>query len=625
MARELLERMTKQLTHRGPDDEGFFLDGSVGLGHRRLSIVDLSPSGHQPMANEDGSVWIVFNGEIYNHPTLRRWLEGRGHRYAGHSDTETILHLYEERGDGCVAELEGEFAFAIWDRNRRKLLLARDRLGVKPLYYTEHNGSLIFASEIKAILEHAEIPRRVNEEALYHYLTFFTTPAPSTLFAGIHKLRPGHLLTWDSFNGPASRHYWQLAEAAERTSRAEPEWIETARERLGAAVDGRMMSDVPVGVFLSGGIDSSTALALMSRTSTGPVQTFSVGYRDDPAYNELQYARLMAERCGATYHQILIGQEEMLDYLPRLIYHQDEPIADPVCVPLYYVSALTREHGVKVVQVGEGADELFGGYPGYLNALTLHDWVWRRFAALPPCLRSLVYRAAAPLFRARGRVKELDHIRRATFGEEVFWGNAIAFWELEKKDLLRGRLGNGALTSHDVVRAHLEPLDRAWPDADQLQRMIYLDLTFRLPELLLMRVDKVTMSTSIEARVPFLDHRLAELTLGMPRSIRIGTGPKHLLKRTVRGLVPDEIIDRPKQGFAAPIREWLREPSGADLCQRLERSRLWELDCFNVDHVRKLIRVHREGRMDLSTRIWCLLNLALWYDQWIGGPPKAAA
>ncbi len=625
VARALLERMTRQLAHRGPDDEGFFFDGSVGLGHRRLSIVDLSPAGHQPMSNEDGSVWIVFNGEIYNHPSLRRWLEARGHRYAGHSDTETILHLYEERGDACAAELHGEFAFAIWDRAGRKLLLARDRLGVKPLYYTEHNGSLIFASEIKAILEHPEIPRCVNEEALYHYLTFFTTPAPSTLFAGIHKLQPGHLLTWDGLNTPVSRPYWLLAGAANRTPRSESEWSEAVRECVSEAVDGRMMSDVPVGIFLSGGIDSSTALALMSRSASGPVQTFSVGFRDNPAYNELHYARAMADRCGAKYRDVLIGREEMLEYLPTLIYHQDEPIADPVCVPLYYVSELTRAHGVKVVQVGEGADELFGGYPGYLTILSLYDRVWRRFAALPAPLKRLVYRSAAPLLRTRGRTKELDHIHRAVLGEEIFWGNAIAFWELEKKDLLRGRLGNGALTSHDVVRAHLAPLDRAWPEADQLQRMIYLDLTFRLPELLLMRVDKVTMSTSIEARVPFLDHRLAELTLGMPRSIRVGSGPKHLLKRTVRGLIPDEIIDRPKQGFAAPIREWLREPPGAALCQRLERSRLWELDCFNVDHALNLFRLHREGHADLSTRIWCLLNLALWYDQWIGGPSKGAA
>ena len=620
----LLERMTKRLTHRGPDDEGLFLDGPVGLGHRRLSIVDLSPAGHQPMTNEDGTLWIVFNGEIYNHQALRRRLQAQGHRYRGQSDTETILHLYEERGDACVAELEGEFAFAIWDSARRRLLLARDRLGVKPLYYTEHGGSLIFASEIKAILEHPEIPRKVDEEALYHYLTFFTTPAPSTLFAGIRKLPPGHLLTWDGSNGVRPRPYWRLAEAAQTTLRTEAEWVEAVRVCLRDAVEGRMMSDVPVGIFLSGGIDSSTALALMSQFTPRPVETFSVGFRDDPAYNELNYARLVAERFHANYHEVLIDHQEMLEYLPSLIYHQDEPIADPVCVPLYYVSALARERGVKVVQVGEGADELFGGYPGYLTVLRLYDRAWRRFAALPSRLRTMAYRGAAPVLRAVGRVKELDHLHRAALGEEIFWGNAIGFRELEKRDLLRGRLGNGALTSHDVVQAHLEPLDRAWPDADLLQRMVYLDLTFRLPELLLMRVDKVTMSTSVEARVPFLDHRLTELTLGMPRAVRVGGGPKHLLKQAVRGLIPDEVIDRPKQGFAAPIREWLRGPAGTTLADRLDRSRLWELDCFDLAHVRRMIHLHREGHKDLSTRIWCLLNLAFWYDQWIGGPPRVA-
>jgi len=493
---------------------------------------------------------------------------------------------------------------------------------VKPLYYTEHGGSLIFASEIKAILEHPEIPRGVDEEALYHYLTFFTTPAPSTLFAGIRKLPPGHLLTWDGSNGLRPRPYWRLAEAAQITLRTEAEWVEAVRVCLRDAVEGRMMSDVPVGIFLSGGIDSSTALALMSQFTPRPVETFSVGFRDDPAYNELNYARLVADRFHANYHEVLIDHQEMLEYLPSLIYHQDEPIADPVCVPLYYVSALAREQGVKVVQVGEGADELFGGYPGYLTVLRLYDRAWRRFAALPSRLRTLVYRGAAPVLRAVGRVKELDHLHRAALGEEIFWGNAIGFRELEKRDLLRGRLGNGALTSHDVVQAHLEPLDRAWPDADLLQRMVYLDLTFRLPELLLMRVDKVTMSTSVEARVPFLDHRLTELTLGMPRAMRVGGGPKHLLKQAVRGLIPDEIIDRPKQGFAAPIREWLRGPAGTTLADRLKRSRLWDLDCFNLAHVRRMIQLHREGRKDLSTRIWCLLNLALWYDQWIGGPPR---
>jgi len=619
--RSLLERMTKRLAHRGPDDDGILLDGPVGLGHRRLAIVDLSPTGRQPMPNEDETVWVIFNGEIYNHQALRRGLEARGHRYRGRSDTETIVHLYEERREACVDELEGEFAFALWDGSRRRMLLARDRLGVKPLYYTLQEGSLLFASEIKAILEHPGVPRKVDLEALYHYLTFFTTPAPSTLFDGIRKLPPGHLLTWDGRSQPVLRPYWRLAEAALRTTRTESDWVEAVRERVKLAVDSRMMSDVPVGVFLSGGIDSSTALGLMARGSSRPVETFSVGFKDNPAYNELDYARLAAKRFGGNYHEVLIGSEDMVDYLPSLIYHQDEPIADPVCVPLYFVSRLAREHGVKVVQVGEGADELFAGYPGYLTALSLYDRAWRRFTALPSSLRALVYQGLAPGFRALGRVKELDHLHRAALGEELFWGNAIAFRELEKRPLLRGPLGGGALTSHDVVRAQLGQLESAWPDADVLQRMIYLDLTLRLPELLLMRVDKITMSTSVEARVPFLDHHLVELTFGLPRSLRVRTGPKHLLKKVVRDLLPAEIIDRPKQGFAAPIKEWFRGPSAALLTTRLERSGLWDLDCFDVAHVRDLLRRHREGHSDLSTRLWCLLNLALWYDDWIGHSP----
>jgi asparagine synthase (glutamine-hydrolysing) len=573
------------------------------------------------MSSEDGNLWVVFNGEIYNHPSLRHDLEKRGHHYRSESDTETILHLFEERGDACVADLDGEFAFAVWDRRRRRLLLARDRLGVKPLYFTVVRDSLVFASEIKAMFEHPDLRREVDLEALYHYLTFLTTPAPFTLFAGVRKLPPGHILTWDSGGASVPRPYWRLADAAERVSRTEAEWVGAVRERLEAAVDGRMMSDVPVGVFLSGGVDSSTAVALMSRNSPRPIETFSVGFRDDPAYNELHYARAVAGRFGANHHEVLIGRDEMLEYLPRLVYHQDEPIADPVCVPLYYVSRLARDHGIKVVQVGEGADELFSGYPGYLTVLKLYEGVWRRFVRLPAGLRGALYRGVAPVFHALGRVKELDHVHRACLGEEIFWGNAIAFRELEKRKLLRGPLGGAGLTSHDVVRAHLTDIDRAWPDADLLQRMVYLDLMFRLPELLLMRVDKITMSTSVEARVPFLDHRLVELTLGIPKATRIRSGPKHLLKRAVRGLIPDAIIDRPKQGFAAPIREWLRGTGGAILAARLERSGLWDLGCFDVGHVRGLMRDHRDGRRDFSMRLWCLLNLGLWYEHWIGGAP----
>ena len=371
---DVVSAMRDTMVHRGPDDAGTWIssDRRVGLGHRRLSIVDLSAAGHNPMTNETRDVWITFNGEIYNHERLRPRLVERGHVYHSRTDTETLVHLYEEEGDDLVHRLEGMFAFAIWDESRRRLLLARDRLGVKPLYYTVADGRLLFASEIKALLEHPDVPRDVDEESLYHYLTFLTTPAPKTLFRGISKLPPGHLLTCDERGRVEVRRYWDAIVEPPAEPLSEEETIARVRELLSEAIEKRMMSDVPFGVFLSGGVDSSANVALMSRLTNMPVRTFTVGFEGAPQYNELDHARRVAKQFGADYHEVIINHEDAISFLPDMIFHQDEPIADPVCVSLYYVSKLARETGTIVVQAGEGSDEIFSGYTTYAAYLKMY-------------------------------------------------------------------------------------------------------------------------------------------------------------------------------------------------------------------------------------------------------------
>src|SRR3954465_12123432 len=400
VGRELLVSMRDVMTHRGPDDAGelVFDDARGGFGFRRLSIIDLSEAGHQPMRGCSERVWLVFNGEIYNHASLREELEQRGHVYRSRTDSETILHLYEERGLDFVNELEGDYAIAIWGGGRAQLLLVRDRAGVKPLYFYHENGRFIFASEIKAILQHPAVTPEINEEALYHYLTFVTTPAPLTLFRNIQKIPAGHLLTIDRGGELRMHQYWDAlppAPAANQLSEAEHE--ANILKLLRESIKKRMMADVPFGVFLSGGVDSSANVALMSELMSQPVRTFTVGFHDCEELNELEAARDLSKRFGTDHHEVLIGRQEMQRFLPELVFHQDEPIADPVCVPLYYVSKLARETGTIVVQVGEGSDELFSGYDKYVKYLRLYERFWRHAARAPRLARRAAGALASPL------------------------------------------------------------------------------------------------------------------------------------------------------------------------------------------------------------------------------------
>ena len=620
----LLARMRDQMTHRGPDDSGelVFDDRRGGFGFRRLSIIDLSSAGHQPMHGCDDSTWLVFNGEIYTHATLREQLQARGHKYASRSDSETILHLYEERGLDFVYDIEGDYAIALWDAAKQQLVLVRDRIGVKPLYFYHRNGRFIFASEIKAILQHPAVTPDIDEQALYHYLTFLTTPAPTTLFRDIQKLPAGHVLTLSRDGAVLIEQYWDALPPAQPAARDEREHREEILRLLRDSIRKRMMSDVPFGVFLSGGVDSSANVALMSELMSRPVDTFTVGFSDAEYLNELQSARRIAHQFNTNHHEVIISQKEMQDFLPRLVFHQDEPIADPVCVPLYYVSQLARDSGTIVVQVGEGSDEIFSGYDNYVRHLRIYENFWRHAETLPRVFRRALSSLSRPALEATGRKRAaIELIRRLGADEPLFWGGAVVYDETFKPRVLSASLRErmNGLSSLRVVEPYLKRIEQARPDSDFLARMTYLELKLRLPELLLMRVDKITMATSVEARVPFLDHHLVEYALSLPRSLKVaGTTGKHILKRALETVLPHDLLYEPKRGFGAPVREWFR---GGDLGgwfdTHLINSKMRRRDLLDYAFVAKMLEEHRERKNDWGFHLWALLNLSLWYEQWI--------
>lgn len=619
----LVERMRDEMRHRGPDDEGasLFDDSHLGLGFRRLSIIDLSPAGNQPMRGcESKQVWIVFNGEIYNHAELRQGLEQRGHQYASRTDTETILHLYEERGLDFVNEIEGDFAIALWDAERGQLVLARDRVGVKPLYFYNRDGRFIFASEIKAILRHPAVTPEIDEKSLYHYLTFLTTPAPRTLFRNIQKLPAGHMLVMKRDGAPQITQYWDALPNQALPDHSEADHKEKILGLLRDSIRKRMMSDVPFGVFLSGGVDSSANVALMSELMSQPVRTYTVGFEDNQELNELESARAVAKRFGTDHHEVIIGQEDMQKFLPDLIFHQDEPLADPVCVPLYYVSRLARDTGTIVVQVGEGADEIFAGYDWFRKYVRINDQFWRQAEKLPLSVRHSLAALARPLMEASfNKRTAIELNRRMGAGEPLFWGGAIVFDEDFKHRLMSSEMSAevDGLSSYVAVKDHLDHVARLRPDSDFAARMSYLELKLRLPELLLMRVDKMTMATSVEARVPFLDHHLVEYAMSLPVDLKInGMSGKHILKRALEKVLPPDLLYRRKRGFGAPVREWFRGAGSEVLSGHIMNSSMRQRGLLNYEFIARLLGEHRRGARDWSFHLWALLNLSLWYNHW---------
>ena len=528
MTEPYVTTMRDAMTHRGPDGAGTWIsaDRRVGLGARRLAIIDLSHAADQPVSNEDGTIQLVYNGEIYNHAEIRLDLERLGgHRFrTDHSDTETLVHAYEQWGVECLQRMRGMFAFALWDGHRRELLLARDRVGIKPLYYSVHHERIVFASEIKALLLDPQQERDVDEESLYHYLSFLCVPAPRTLFRGVRKLEAGCLLRVSADGTMHEQRWWDAWDDVDPlTGVAEDEIERRVLEELRTSVQLRKVSDVPVGVFLSGGVDSSTNAALFSENEAEPVETFSIGYDEDYASypSELRWARRMANEVGANHHERVLSLDDLLRFLPEMARLQDEPVADPVCFPLYYVSELARQAGVTVAQAGEGADELFFGYPSWRTLLRL-----QRADDLRVPGKTLGLAALRALGRDGGRPYE--YLRRGAAGVPVFWGGAEAFMETEKRRLLSPRLRRelAGLSSWDVlapIRTRFE--EAAW-EPSHVNWMTYLDLRLRLPELLLMRIDKMSMGVSLEARVPFLDHRFVALALSIPTKVKVPNGER---------------------------------------------------------------------------------------------------
>jgi len=621
----LLIRMRDTLIHRGPDDAGTWIspDRRIGLAHRRLSIVDLSPFGRQPMSNEEGSLWISFNGEIYNHLELRRPLEEKGHRYRSGTDTETILHLYEEVGVRALERLDGMFAIALYDDQRKELLLARDRIGIKPLYYARLPGRILFGSEIKAILAHPAVTPALDFEAFLDYLTFVSTPAPATLFSGIRKLRPGTYLKIDARGGIQEEVYWDAIIPGRLDEVPEEEICSEILRLLEGAVRKRMMSDVPFGVYLSGGIDSSANVALMSRMMDRPVKTFSVGFEGQPAYNELEQARSVARLFGCDHSEVVLTARDLQETVPRLIHHQDEPIADWVCVPLYHLAKLTKQSGTTVVQVGEGSDEQFFGYPGYLAVYGREKRYGNRLRGLPAPLRRALHGSAVSLAKLIGRGGDrLDLLRCTAADETSFWGGAIAFRGTEKWAILSSearRRCNG-FDSYKVVANLWDRISGAKPESDFGERMVYLELKQRLAELLLMRVDKMTMAHAVEARVPFLDYRLVEYTMRIPtdRKIRGGVS-KYILKKALSGILPEEILRQPKRGFGAPVSEWFAGELYRFAEEAILTSRIRELNLFDYGMVSRMLDEHRSGSRERAFLLWNLFNVSRWYDYWVAG------
>ena len=616
---ERARRMAPVIAHRGPDESGFHLDDQAALAHRRLSIIDLA-SGQQPLCNEDRSVWISFNGEIYNHADLRLQLESAGHRYRTRSDTETIVHAYEQWGDRCVERFRGMFAFAIWDSLRGRLLLARDRLGIKPLYWARAGDRLLFASEIKAILETGLVPAVANESALPELLATRYLSGSQTMFVGIQKLLPGHILSFE--NGEVrQQQYWDVPLGGdpdgEPTGRREDgRLVARFRELLEESVRLRLMSDVPLGVFLSGGIDSSVVAAMMAARIDRPLETFSVAFAER-AFSELQYSRQVAQALGANVHEVVIDEADFFGALPRLVWHEDEPIAHPSSVPLYFVARLAREH-VTVVLTGEGSDELLAGYGKYPRAL----WNWRLGGAwakvVPAGVRSAVATRVVP-----GLPAPMQRYARRSFlavghtPEAAFFDNFAAMPLAVQRRLLAPRLA-AAATPGGAYGASLEWFTRA-ADAQLLQQVLYTDIKTYLVELL-MKQDQMSMAASIESRVPFLDHVLVEFAARLPSRWKLnGFTTKRILRAAARDLLPREILERPKMGFPVPFGQWMRGPWGEVARDVLLDRRSRERGVVEPVQVEALLRDHAAGRRDGTDALWSLLNLELWYRTFIDG------
>jgi asparagine synthase (glutamine-hydrolysing) len=596
--RTALQRATDAMVHRGPDDEGFHVDGNIGIGNRRLSIIDL-PGGHQPIANEDGALWITFNGEIYNYRELRAELESRGHQFKTASDTETILHLYEEHGPACLEFLRGMFAFALWDGRQKRLFVARDRLGVKPLFYRLEPGRLVFASELRALRELTDQALEIDPQAVYDFFGFRYIPAPNTLYRGVEKLLPGHYLLADQ-SGVRIAPYWDVP-AEEDSLRSPEDFAEEVIERLRESTRLRLIADVPLGVFLSGGTDSSAVVALMAELGARPLRTFSVGF-EEPGYSELPYARRVAQRYSTEHHELLVHAQDLSEGLSRLIGFRDEPVAEPTDIALYRIARMASE-SVKVVLAGEGGDELFAGYPKYAA-----DRLAGLVATFPP----EVTRAIARWLPYRQRRVKLALETLSIRDEAERSATWFASFSREERETL-------------FAPDFLEQVDPAHParifeehlaktrDRSPLKRMLYADLKVWLPDNLLLRGDHMTMAASIEERVPFLDHKLVELAARIPsRMLAHGFQTKLLLRQALRPYLPREVLRRRKVGFAVPVGPWFRKPLKSFVADLVLSQEAKARGYFHPAAMEQFVREHFDGVRDRQKQLWALVNFELW-------------
>src|SRR3954469_18647139 len=610
-SRALVHRMCDVIRHRGPDDEGIWVDEGVALGMRRLSIIDLS-TGHQPIHNEDETVWIVFNGEIYNFPELRRELEAAGHRFYTNTDTEAIVHAYEQWGTAAIQRLRGMFGLAIWDRRTKSLLVARDRAGIKPMYYADVNGRLYFGSEMKSLLEAPDLPRELDPDALDHYLSFLYTPRDGSIFRSVRKLPPGHLMTWR--NGTLKvEQYWQLS-AEENFRGSERDAVAQLRRVLTDAVRCHLISDVPLGAFLSGGIDSSLVVGLMSEVSGSRVKTFSIGF-DEPEFDELEPARRVASHFGTDHHELVV-KPDAVSILDRLIAHFDEPFADASAIPTWYVSEMARRH-VTVVLSGDGGDELFGGYDRYLP----HPRVVAFDRYSPRALGRVAAIAAARLPHGTRGKNFLRHVGRDEQGRYL---DAIRFFGADEKPALLSPDAQDAIDGPDPetrLARHCERFAQLpWPS-----QMMRFDAETYLPEDVLTKVDRMSMAHSIESRVPLLDNEVIAFAAALPAALKIKNGRrKHALKEVAATLVPREILERRKQGFGVPLGTWFRGNLRELFADTLLSPASLQRGYFQPSFVRRIVDEHLAGKRDHTLRLWQLVVFEKWQQQYVNSFPLSA-
>lgn len=609
--KELIWRMTETLRHRGPDDAGVHVDGQAALGMRRLSIIDLH-TGHQPMYNEDGTICVILNGEIYNYPDLTRLLRRKGHVFRTSSDTEAIVHLYEEYGEDCVQHLNGMFAFAIWDSRERSLFLARDRMGIKPLYYYNDGKRLIFGSEVKALLASGLVERKVAAESLHHFLSLNYMPWDTTMVEGVRKLLPGHFL---SYKGGEVRiaKYWDI-QYDYTGGMSEADCAEGILSLLKQSVKRRLISDVPLGFFLSGGIDSSTIVALASELGGQPIKTFSIGF-EEKSYSELKHARMIAGRYG-TDHREFIVRSDARDLLHKLVWYSDEPSADSSIIPTYYLSKMTREH-VKVALSGDGGDEMFGGYLTYLayKAANLYRkaplWLRGRVIGGMVDMLPVSDKKVSLEYKAKRFIRGMD---MSTLRAHYWWNGA--FSEEEKGELYSPGLRE-RLAGSDTLGIFEKPFNR-YPDLDTMSRLLYVDAKLYLADDILVKVDRASMANSLEVRVPILDHELVEFAAKIPPEMKIkGSIKKYIFKKATKGLLPHRTRHRKKKGFSIPISQWLKGELRETTLHYLSPARVRPMGYFNPAAVSGLLDDHLSGRRNNAYYIWALLVFQIWHETFI--------